>query len=183
MRDWKTEDTTKSGGQETAVPPVVPERQREIIAKIFRIVEDIVYIGLGLLLAGSAVVLLGFELVDFVRLVAAGRLDATVVALLDRILLILMIIEIMYTVQISFRRHPLVPEPFLVVGLIAATRRVLVLTAEFANSTERGEAFVQNAMMELALLTLLIVVLVVSLRLLRQQQFSVGSLPEKAPDS
>jgi uncharacterized membrane protein (DUF373 family) len=51
------------------------------------------------------------------------------VDLLDRMLLILMIVELLYTVQVSFREHTLVPEPFLIVGLIAVTRRILVVTA------------------------------------------------------
>ncbi len=38
------------------------------------------------------------------------------VDLLDQILLILMVLEILYTVQVSFREHVLSPEPFLVVG-------------------------------------------------------------------
>ncbi|MEP7131675.1 MAG: hypothetical protein ABI914_00835 [Acidobacteriota bacterium] len=33
----------------------------------------------------------------------------------------LMIIEFLYTVKVSFQEHALVPEPFLVVGLIAVT--------------------------------------------------------------
>ena len=44
-----------------------------------------------------------------------------------------MIVEILYTVQVSFREHALIPEPFLIVGLIAGIRRVLVLTAEFGD--------------------------------------------------
>jgi hypothetical protein len=71
-------------------------------------------------------------------------------------------------VQVSFRRHTLAPEPFLVVGLIAATRRILVITAEFAKANEKGDMFARNSMVELGLLALQVVVLVVSLRLLRQ---------------
>ncbi len=93
----------------------------------------------------------------------------SVVPLLDRVLLILMIVEILYTVQVSFREHQLVPEPFLVVGLIAAIRRVLVLTAEFSRIMDRGEAALRAAMIELAILTVLVVALVVSLVLLRRR--------------
>jgi hypothetical protein len=46
-----------------------------------------------------------------------------VISLLDRLLLTLMIVELLYPVQVSFREHTLVPEPFLLVGLVAATRR------------------------------------------------------------
>jgi uncharacterized membrane protein (DUF373 family) len=41
-------------------------------------------------------------------------------------LLILLIVELLYTVQVSFREHAVMPEPFLLVGLIAAIRRVLL---------------------------------------------------------
>ncbi|HSE93253.1 MAG TPA: phosphate-starvation-inducible PsiE family protein [Methylomirabilota bacterium] len=90
-------------------------------------------------------------------------------ALLDRVLLILVFVEVLYTVQVSFREHALVPEPFLIVGLIAAIRRVLVLTAELAELTERGEGAFRNAIVEPGLLTALIVALVLSLVLLRRR--------------
>jgi len=85
------------------------------------------------------------------------------------VLLVLMFAEILYTVQVSFREHALVPEPFLVVGLIAAIRRVLVITAEFADVKD-GSAGVLNAMLlELGLLTVLSFALVVSLVMLRRR--------------
>jgi hypothetical protein len=145
------------------------EQVREGIARTFTRIEDAVYVGLGVLLAGSAVVLLIAGGVDFVRHVVDGELPDRVVALLDRILLILMIVEILYTVQVSFREHALVPEPFLIVGLIAAIRRVLVLTAEFSKMLEEGQTAFRNAMIELGLLTALVVALVVSLVLLRRR--------------
>ncbi|MGH7313680.1 MAG: phosphate-starvation-inducible PsiE family protein, partial [Candidatus Rokuibacteriota bacterium] len=67
------------------------------------------------------------------------------------------------------REHTLVPEPFLIVGLIAAIRRVLVLTAEFPKLLEQGEVAFRNAMAELALLTVMIVALVASLLMLRRR--------------
>jgi len=88
--------------------------------------------------------------------------------LLDRGLLVLMIVELLYTVQVSFRAHSLVPEPFLVVGLIAATRRILVVTAQFSRLAETSnEAQFHNAMIEVGLLTVMVLALVGSLRLLR----------------
>ena len=112
---------------------------RGVIAQGFVCVEDAVYVGLGTLLAAIALVLLAAVAVAFVRALLGDALPDRAVDLLDRILLILMIIELLYTVQISFREHALVPEPFLIVGLIAAIRRLLVLTAEFARLLEKGE--------------------------------------------
>src|SRR2546430_6591872 len=101
---------------------------RGLIAQGFVRVEDAVYVGLGTLLAAIALVLLVAVAVAFVRALLGDALPDRAVDLLDRILLILMIIELLYTVQISFREHALVPEPFLIVGLIATIRRLLVLT-------------------------------------------------------
>ncbi len=83
-----------------------------------------------------------------------------------------MIVEILYTVQVSFREHTLVSEPFLIVGLIAAIRRVLILTAEFSTPAEISEAAFHNVMFELGLLTVLILALVFSLFLLKRQHIT-----------
>ncbi|HEX9304448.1 MAG TPA: phosphate-starvation-inducible PsiE family protein [Thermoanaerobaculia bacterium] len=140
------------------------------ISSQFTRVEDVVYIGLGLLLAASALVLLVAAAIRFGQSLLTGQFPASSIDLLDRLLLILMIVELLYTVQVSFREHTLVPEPFLIVGLIAATRRILVLTAEFVTLLEKGEGVFRNAMIELALLTLLIVAMVFSLVLLRRRR-------------
>ena len=89
--------------------------------------------------------------------------------LLDRILLILLVVELLYTVQVSFREHTLIPEPFLLVGLIAAIRRVLVLTAEFSQVQEQTDELFRRFTIELVVLTFLIIALVVSLMLLRKR--------------
>lgn len=98
--------------------------------------------------------------------------------MLDRILLILLVVELLYTVQVSFREHSLIPEPFLLVGLIAAIRRVLVLTAEFAQVHDEPETVFKHFVIELVVLTFLIVALVISLVLLRKR--GVALVAERA---
>jgi uncharacterized membrane protein (DUF373 family) len=129
----------------------------------FSRVEDFIYVGLGLLLAGVAGALLLTEIVFFSQYILAGKLSDNIVMLLDRILLIIIFVEVLYTVQISFRQHVLQPAPFLVVGLIAVTRRILVLTAELPKLIKEDIGFFRNSMVELALLTLLVVALVICL--------------------
>jgi hypothetical protein len=75
----------------------------------------------------------------------------------------------MYTVQVSFREHALIPEPFLLVGLIAAIRRVLVLTAEFAELRGQSDSVFKYFIIELGVLTVLIMALVASLFILRKR--------------
>jgi hypothetical protein len=93
---------------------------------------------------------------------------------LDQLLVVLMLVEILHTVRISIRSHILVTEPFLVVGLIASIRRMLVITLEAATLTKGGPwstevvSIFRASMMELGLLGVLILILVFSITLLRR---------------
>ena len=143
---------------------------RTLIARAFTLVEDVVYIGIGTLLALSAAILLVNGAIGLWRATLEGAPLGGVISLLDRTLLVLMLVELLYTVQVSFREHALLPEPFLIVGLIAATRRILVVTAEFSVADKTGadgERFRQG-MLEIGLLTLMTVALVASLLMLRR---------------
>jgi uncharacterized membrane protein (DUF373 family) len=99
---------------------------------------------------------------------------AETLQVLDQLLVVLMLVEILHTVRISIRSHFLVTEPFLVVGLIASIRRILVITLEAANLTKTGSFSAEDAgifrasMIELSLLGLLILILVFSITLLRR---------------
>ena len=152
-----------------------PTRLKEWITLWFDRAEDTIYVGLGLLLVAIAFTLLITEVVYFGQYVSTGTLADNVVFLLDRILLIIIFVEVLYTVQVSFRQHILRPEPFLVVGLIAVTRRILVLTAEMSKLAKETQTGFYNAMIELGLLTILIIALVICLRMLRQQDRSSGN--------
>lgn len=143
-------------------------RVRVWLARGFSRVEDVVYVGLAVILAALALGLLVDGAIAFGRAVIEAELATRVTLLLDRLLLILMVVEILYTVQVSLRERMLVPEPFLVVGLIAAIRRILVLTAEFSEMVEEGGDVFRNAMIELGLLAVLVLILVVALTLLRR---------------
>src|SRR6267154_832435 len=93
---------------------------------------------------------------------------------LNELLIVLMLVEILHTVRISIRSHVLVTEPFLVVGLIASIRRILVISLEMATLTKEGNwssdgaSIFRAAMIELGLLGLLVLVLVFSITLLRR---------------
>jgi uncharacterized membrane protein (DUF373 family) len=149
--------------------PAVEHGIRKVVSTGFSAVQDVVYVALGVLLAVSAGILLvqaGHAI--FEAATAGGGLRA-IVTVLDRILLALMIVELLYTVQVSFREHALVPAPFLLVALIAAVRRILVITAEFSAQDKQSDSAFLHVMGELALLTLLIVVLVGALVILQRK--------------
>jgi uncharacterized membrane protein (DUF373 family) len=114
----------------------IEQRNRVWVARVFTIVEDVVYLGLGLLRAGCSLTLFFSGIINLGQNLIAGSITTNIAALLDRILLIPLVVELLYTVHVSFREHALMPEPFLLIGLIAAIRRVLLLTAELAQVRE-----------------------------------------------
>jgi uncharacterized membrane protein (DUF373 family) len=148
-----------------------PSKLRTIIARGFTFAEDAVYVSLGALLAATAVALVASGAAAYWNTLRDGAPANEIVNVLDRILLVLMIIELLYTVKVSFREHALVPEPFLIVGLIAATRRILIVTAQFSVFLENSaqETAFRHALLELALLTVMVVAFVASLLMLRKR--------------
>jgi uncharacterized membrane protein (DUF373 family) len=115
--------------------------------------QDLISVVVGVLLVLLAVVVLVLGVVDFLRDVTSGPVETAVVNLLNRVLLVLILVEIMHTVVLSLRAHHLVTQPLLAVGLVAVIRRVLfVLSSEATASTP-----------ELALLIAMIAVFVAAL--------------------
>lgn len=139
-------------------------------------IEILAYIVLGLLLTGAA--LLGIVSAGLSLWAAVEhRSEANVLILaIDRLLFVLMVVEVLHTVRVSFRAGKLAAEPFLIVGLIASIRRVLVITLESAQVNQpalRGEgsqtAF-YNTMIELGVLGGLILVMVISIWMIRHSE-------------
>jgi uncharacterized membrane protein (DUF373 family) len=131
--------------------------------------EIVIYSVLAVLLVVTA----------FVTIATAGQIlwigfshwtvAAQTLRVLNQLLIVLMLVEILHTVRISIRSHVLVTEPFLVVGLIASIRRILVITLEAATLAKEGASGIfHSSMIELGLLGLLVLVLVVSITLLRR---------------
>jgi uncharacterized membrane protein (DUF373 family) len=149
--------------------PLVGDRTRRAVTRVFRLFEDVIFVGLGLLLAGCALYLLVAASGRFLHHIYELSLTVgNVVELIEKLLLILLVVEILYTVQVSFREHTLAPEPFLLIGLIAAVRRVLVITAELAEQRTISEVVFRHLMIELGVLTVLILALVSSVMMLRR---------------
>ena len=153
-----------------------PERSRltQVSSLVFLHTEHTIYAVLGLLLALTAVLALidasGFVLEAIYKLGGAAQLLEVV----DRLLFLLMLVEILHTVRVSMRSGKLTTEPFLIVGLIASIRRVLVITlqsSEIAHAKDwssEKEALFRASMIELGVLAMLILIMVVSIFLLHR---------------
>ena len=70
----------------------------------------------------------------------AGPLE-TALAVLDRVLLIFVFVELLATIATLVQEREIFAEPFLLVGMIAVVRRILLVTPE-ARQTTDAERFV-----------------------------------------
>ena len=138
-------------------------------------IEVVIYSVLAVLLAVTALVTIATAGEILWIGLRHWTIAAQTLRVLNELLIVLMLVEILHTVRISIRSHVLVTEPFLVVGLIASIRRILVITLEAATLTKEGAWATEGAgdifhssMIELGLLGLLVLVLVVSITLLRR---------------
>ena len=144
----------------------------------FLTVEHLLYIALGAVLAVAAVA----ALADVVYMLVVAMLDwngtASLLPTVDRLLFVLMMAEILHTVRVSINSGSLTCEPFLIVGLIASIRRVLVITLQSSqvagSATDHAEAF-QTSMVELGVLAGLILVMVASIYILRRAGAGAGA--------
>jgi phosphate starvation-inducible membrane PsiE len=155
-------------------PPNVAENRIRVHSSSFwRTLEAGIYTAVACVLALTAIVALtgsGRVLWEGLRTWDSSE---TMLRIIDRLLLVLMLVEILHTVRISIRSHVLVTEPFLIVGLIATIRRILVITLEAANLSRPetwshgGDAIFHASVIELGLLGFMVLVLVISIYLLR----------------
>ena len=150
-----------------------PERWVQRSAGVFLIVEHSTYVVLGVLLSAAILVGVGGAAWVLVTGLADWTGTSAILSIIDRLLFVLMMVEILHTVRASMRDGALNSEPFLVVGLIATIRRVLVITLKSSETTKTDtlsdavqRAF-QASMMELGVLAVLILVMVVAIRLVR----------------
>ncbi len=130
--------------------------------------EDVVYLGIALLLALGAGVLL---------VVAADQLldvfddfaSEPVVEVLDTLLLVFIVVELLSAVRTTLTRRELVAEPFLIVGIIASIKEIVVLSVKAADDIGTGAAF-RDQMWEIGVLAVVVLLLGATAWLLRRKE-------------
>jgi hypothetical protein len=141
--------------------------------ELFLRVELIVYVAIGMLLSVTALLVLGTTALLLWEGMRDWRGTSAIFLIVDRLMFVLMLIEILHTVRGSVRSGTLTPEPFLIIGLIASIRNVLVITLKSSGVTAEGhgpegEMLFRTSIVELAVLGALILIFVVSIYLLRR---------------
>ena len=130
------------------------------------LVQEVVYIVVGLLLVVAAIGVIVGTVEELIVGIGDSTDPVTIgLVVLDRILLLLIVAELLHTLRIVLYEGDISAEPFLLVGLIAVVRRVVVVTAQVEQSSGRP---LTNLLLELGMLALLALAFGAAIYLLRR---------------
>lgn len=150
------------------------------IAAVLGYGEFLLNTAVALALSVGGFVLFGVVVYDFVRKLGHGPYIGDVLSLLSGLLLVFIFTELMSTLRVVIATHEVKVEPFLVVGIVAAIRRVIVISAEAKDLF--GTPRFRDVMLEIGLLTATVLVLGVTVFILRATHRSAGE-PSLGPPS
>ena len=147
-----------------------PESFKRVFSGILDAFERIAYLAIALALSVPIAMLVVSAAMRMLEVSEVGALE-TALAVLDRLLLAFIFVELIDTIRITItERGVFIAEPFLLVALIAVVRRILLLTAGL-EQVESTEEF-QKMLTELGAMTGLIIVLTISLYFTRRMRLS-----------
>jgi phosphate starvation-inducible membrane PsiE len=168
---------------EHSSPLVTPKAaQPRGVAHYLALAERFVLILIAIVLSVLAVLLLASGVLALVQSVMTWTIRDQAIEILDTVLLVMMTMEIVYTVTLSLESHTLVAEPFLVIGSIAAIRRMLVITAESTKLELTNPDAFRNTLIELFLLGIIVLAMAGAIYILRRSQEEGKALEEALPE-
>jgi uncharacterized membrane protein (DUF373 family) len=146
------------------------QQAREKATTAFGFVEDSFYIAISLALGIAGVVLFGYTIYNFVHHLDDTPMSDNILELLDGMLLVFIFTELIHTVRAVIEEKVLVAEPFLIVGIVAGIRRLIVVSAEAKDLL--GTPDFTHAILEMGVLAAAIIFLTLSIFLLRHTSHS-----------
>jgi uncharacterized membrane protein (DUF373 family) len=132
--------------------------------------EVAIYFATALILLAGAAILVGDAVLTFVDYMAGG--EPVLVAaseVLSILLLVFVFVELLGAVRKTLRERRLLAEPFLLVGIIASIKEIVVVAGAERPADEGFEAF-RNGMVEIGVLAGVVLVLAISALLLRARE-------------
>lgn len=147
------------------------DRQR-LADRVLSGVEDAVYWSIAVVLACGSVALLVAQFNTMLRLRNTPA-STLMLEVLDGLLLLFIFVELLYAVRACLRSHEIVAEPFLIVGILAGIKEIVVLSVEAATLLEKGPEF-SRAVVEIGVLGGVVLVLALSAFVLRVRRQDGG---------
>ena len=153
------------------------DRQR-FADRALGMLEDAVYWGIAVLLVLGSVALLLAQFNTMLRLRNTPT-STVMIEILDGLLLIFIFVELLYAVRSCLRSHEIVAEPFLIVGILAGIKEIVVLSVEAATLLNKGPDF-SRAVVEIGVLGAVVLVLALAAFVLRERRRDTADAGEES---
>ncbi len=142
-----------------------------ITNRLLRLAEDVVYALICIILTGGALALLvkaGYDLATGIG--TDEGVKGLISEILDTLLLVFILVELLSAVRTTLVERQLLAEPFLLVGIIATIKEIVIgsLEAKELAGTDR-DAFV-DVMTEIGVLGAVLLVLAIASYMLRRKE-------------
>ena len=138
--------------------------------RALELAEMVVYVGIAVFLVVTALSLLVQAARQVVPLFGAdGSGGKLAIDILDTLLLVFIVVELLFAVRITITRRELIAEPFLLVGIIASIKEIVVLSVKAADDIGKGPEF-SDSLWEIGVLGVLVIVLGGTALLLRRKE-------------
>jgi uncharacterized membrane protein (DUF373 family) len=132
--------------------------------------EVVVYVGVAVILVAGAALLVGDAVTTFVDLMTEGEpVLAAATELLSVLLLVFVFVELLGAVRKTLRERRLLAEPFLLVGIIASIKEIVVV-AGAERPKDGGFAEFRDGMVEIGVLSGVVLALAIAALLLRMRE-------------
>jgi uncharacterized membrane protein (DUF373 family) len=145
--------------------------------KVLTAAENVIYVGIAVLLVMASGVLLVLAIDELLDVFDDWGSDP-IVDVLDTLLLLFIFVELLSAVRTTVAQRALIAEPFLLVGIIASIKEIVVLSVKAADDIGNGSVF-RDQLWEIAVLGAVVLLLGVTAWLLRLKERE----PQEAHDS
>jgi uncharacterized membrane protein (DUF373 family) len=156
-----------------------PDRDDDVPARtrvgntVLEIAETVVYVGIAVLLwiaAMAVLVYAGRNIVDLF----GSEADSVALEMLDTLLLAFIVVELLFAVRSTLAKRELIAEPFLLVGIIASIKEIVVLAVKAAETAGDDDDAFKNQLLEIGVLGVLVLLLGITALLLRRKEREPG---------
>jgi len=140
-----------------------------VVLRALRMAENAIYCLISLVLVGAALVLLGSAAYQLVT-TFSGDVPKAVRETLDTLLLAFILVELLSATRETMTQRKIVAEPFLLVGIIASIKEVVVLGIGAKEDVGKDREAFESAMLGIGTITALLLVLSIAILLVRRKE-------------
>lgn len=135
------------------------------------------YVLIAILFLGAALVMGAYSVVTFLRDLR-GNLPLGIIVFINDLLLVLIILEVLGTVRGYLATGTTSLRPFLYIGIISATRRILAIGAQTTLGEVGDESQFRRLMIDLGINGAVVLALALALYLFGRHQASADVVPD-----